>query len=193
MVPRSIAATFDIAERPDRQLLAAVEAYLENRSTLIVLDNCEHLVEACAEVASTLLRRSHRLQIIATSREALNVSGETIWRVSPLSAPAVTDSPGPADLTNFEAVRLFVERATAYHTDFHITRANATAVAEVCRGLDGIPLAIELAAARLPLLTAEQIAARLTDRFGLLTRGAPRGCLSSRSSRTGLARSASRA
>jgi non-specific serine/threonine protein kinase len=148
-----------------------VADYLRARRVLLVLDNAEHLVEACAQLAETLLRSCPDLQILATSREALGIGGETAWRVPSLALPDARREPGLKGLTQFEAARLFIGRAEAALPSFAVTNENAPAVAEICRRLDGIPLAIELAAARVKALTVEQIQARLDDRFRLLTGG----------------------
>jgi predicted ATPase/DNA-binding SARP family transcriptional activator len=136
---------------------------------LLVLDNCEHVVEACARLADALLRACPELKILATSREALGVGGERAWLVPPLDVP----DPGAmaAELAAVDSVRLFVERAQDVLATFELTEENAAAVADICVRLDGIPLAIELAAARVRLMTPEQIRARLSDAFALLTSG----------------------
>ena len=137
-----------------------------------MLDNCEHLIAACAELVEALLREAPALRILATSREALGVSGETVCRVPSLSLPERTGV-GPVDaLVDSEATQLFIERAGAVDPAFTPTPDNADAIARICRRLDGIPLAIELAAARVVVLSPEQIEARLQDRFRLLTGGA---------------------
>jgi predicted ATPase len=146
-------------------------AELVTRRALLVIDNCEHLIEACATVVGTLLRACPNVRILATSREPLRIPGETTWRVEPLSTPDPHDVPPVDALSQYEAVRLFVDRATGVTPGFRLTLANAAAVAAVCARLDGIPLAIELAAARTTVLTVEQIARRLDDRFRLLTGG----------------------
>jgi non-specific serine/threonine protein kinase len=138
---------------------------------LLVLDNCEHVVAACAEVAETLLWSCPHLRILATSREALGIPAEVVWRVPSLSLPVLEQLPPTSELIQYGAVRLFVERAAAVRSAFSLTDQNAPAVVAVCQRLDGIPLAIELAAARVPAMTVGQIAARLDDRFRLLTRG----------------------
>ena len=135
----------------------------------MVLDNCEHLVEACASLAEALLHSCPNLRILATSREALGVSGETLFAVPPLSLPDPRRLPAVEGLPRYEATRLFVERARAVRQDFALTEGNAMAVAQICYRLDGMPLAIELAAARVRVLSAEQISSRLDDSFGLLT------------------------
>ena len=138
-----------------------------------MLDNCEHLIASCAELVETLASRRRRsLRIVATSREALNVPGETICRVPSLSLPDVPASVSLEALIDHEATQLFVERASAVDPRFAPTPDNANAIASICRRLDGIPLAIELAAARIVVLSPQQIEARLQDRFRLLAGGA---------------------
>jgi predicted ATPase/DNA-binding CsgD family transcriptional regulator len=138
--------------------------YLEQRELLLILDNCEHLISACAEFAHSLLRRCCLdLRVLATSREPLGVVGEVVWRVPPLSLPGSTEEIGASD-----AVRLFVERAHAVSPGFALNDQNASTVADICRRLDGMPLAIELAAASLRILTPQQIVARLGGALDLL-------------------------
>ena len=137
---------------------------------MLVVDNCEHLVEACAQLIEQLLLACPRLKIIASSREALGIAGETVYRVPSLALPDEAD-PTPGALAHSESVQLFVERASAANPRFSLTDQNAAAVAQICRRLDGIPLALELAAARLTAFSAEQVASRLDDRFRLLTGG----------------------
>ena len=151
--------------------LDALLNHLRTKQALLVVDNCEHLVKACAELAETILSQCSRVRILTTSREALSISGEIAWLVPSLSLPAKDDLSVPTHLLQSESVRLFVERARAIRPDFALTPAHGQAVVDICRRLDGIPLAIELAAARLKALTVEQIDARLDDRFGLLTTG----------------------
>src|SRR5215831_14933131 len=134
---------------------------------LIVLDNCEHLLDATARLAEDLLGRCPRLRVLVTSREPLGILGEALCPVAPLVVP----EPGAVDAAASPAVRLFADRATAVRPDFAVTFDNIAAVADICRRLDGLPLAIELAAARLRTLPLEQVAARLDDRFRLLTGG----------------------
>lgn len=147
-----------------------VEA-LHDKNMLMILDNCEHLVEATAHLADALLDGCPRLRILATSREALNVAGETIWSVSPLSVPNPQRSLAFGELERYGATRLFVERASEREPRFSPGPANAGGIAEICRRLDGIPLAIELAAARVGVLSVRQISERLGDSLGLLTGG----------------------
>ena len=144
--------------------------YLEDKSTLMILDNCEHMVNGCAEFASTLLQRAPKVRVLATSQEALGIPDETVHRVPSLPVPDSPQSPMEA-LTKCAAVRLFVERAATVQPGFALTDQNAVVVAQITQSLDGIPLAIELAAARTNVLSAEQIADRLDDCFRLLTRG----------------------
>jgi DNA-binding NtrC family response regulator/predicted ATPase len=155
------------ASHPPRALLAGA---LARRRALLILDNCEHVVEACAELVEALLRACPQLGVLATSRERLNIPGESTFQVPSLAVPDERER-APERLARTEAVRLFVERARLVAPAFALTAENAAAVAEVCRRLDGLPLAIELAAARVRLLRVEQIVARLNDRFGLLTGG----------------------
>ena len=145
--------------------------YLAPREMLLLLDNCEHLIEACAGLVDVLLRSCPGLKILATSREALSVPGERTWLVPSLSLPGAQEEMVPWQLVRHGSIRLFVERAEAVAPDFTLNEQNAPAVARICQRLDGIPLAIELAAVRVRVLSASQIAARLDDRFLLLTGG----------------------
>jgi predicted ATPase/DNA-binding CsgD family transcriptional regulator len=166
-----VAAALGVDEEPGRPLLDTLADAVASRRLLLVLDNCEHLIDACAEVCHRLIDASPALTVVATSREPLRVAAETVWQVPPLSVAP----PGPLetveDATRYEAVRLFADRAAASLPGFTIGPANVGAVAALCRALDGMPLAIELAAARVRALSVEQIAERLADRFGLLTTG----------------------
>jgi non-specific serine/threonine protein kinase len=165
-----------IVEEPGRVVLDALTEYFQSRQVLLILDNCEHLIDACAEVVDTLLRACARVQFLATSREILGVAGEALWRVSSLSVVdpgvAVTGGSGLVEeVCGSESGRLFIDRARLVAPSFTITVHNAHAVAEVCRRLDGMPLSIELAAARLSMLSIDQIAADLDQSFRLLTGG----------------------
>jgi predicted ATPase/class 3 adenylate cyclase len=146
--------------------------YLHGKQALLVLDNCEHLIEACASLANDLLKDCWRVKILASSREALGVVGEIHFRVPSMSLPDSTRLPELAEMEQFEAVRLFSERARAVRPDFQVTTQNAPEVAQICQRLDGIPLAIELAAARLNILTTGQLFHHLENAFRLLTGGA---------------------
>jgi predicted ATPase/class 3 adenylate cyclase len=166
-----LANTWGLRQQPGQTIHAILVDYLRQKRLLLIMDNCEHLVDSVARLADQLLRAAPGLSILATSRETLNINGETLFRLPALSLPDVKRLPSPEGLTHFEAVRLFLERAQAVRPDFTITTANAPALAQICLRLDGIPLAIELAAARLRAFSLEQINARLEDRFRLLTGG----------------------
>ena len=171
LVPQAVAEALGVREQPGRSLIATLVDVLSKQETLLVLDNCEHLIEAAARLVETLLDSCADLRILATSREALGVAGETNWTVPPLSVPDELHATTVEDLENCEAVRLFVQRARYRRPAFTLSQHNARAVAEICRRLDGIPLAIELAAARVGVLPTEQIARRLEEPLKLLTVG----------------------
>jgi predicted ATPase len=156
-VARAVATAVGLREVPDRPLGDVLIGFLRNKSLLLVVDNCEHVVDAVARLIDDVLRTCPRVRILATSREPLGCVGETTWRV-----PTLTES---------EAVRLFTECAHAARPELAIGNADQAAVVEICRQLDGIPLAIELAAARVPVFSIQQIAVRLDDRFRLLSAG----------------------
>ena len=160
----------DIRTDPTRSSLELLIEYLDGKHTLLVLDNCEHLIEACAALATAVLRACPAVVLLATSREAMRLPGEQVWPVPPLTLPG-TEPASPEVLLGSEAIRLFVERAQAAHPRFRLTVANATAVAQISRTLEGMPLAIELAASRTTVLTPAQIAERLSDALQLLTEG----------------------
>jgi predicted ATPase/class 3 adenylate cyclase/DNA-binding CsgD family transcriptional regulator len=153
-------------------LVEAIAIRVGDRPTLIVVDNCEHVLDAVATFVDALLRRCESLTLIATSREPLGVPGETAWRVPSMPAPDAVHTEPVDSLSQFDAVRLFLDRATKVRPNFTLTAENAPAVAQICHRLEGIPLAVELAAARVRGLTVEQVAAGLDDRFRLLTGGA---------------------
>jgi predicted ATPase len=171
LVLHAFAQALEVRGAPGTPLFETLQAVLAPRRMLIVLDNCEHVLGACTALVDRLLTACPSLSILATSREALRVAGEHLWWVSPLPIPASDAEGAPADLIEIPAVQLFVARARAVAPSFRLTETNATAVARVCRRLDGIPLALELAAARMRVLTVEQIAARLDDALRLLTEG----------------------
>ncbi len=171
LVPRSVASTLGVREQPGRSLTETLSDHLGTKKVLLVLDNCEHLVEACASLAEALLHSCPELRILATSRETLGITGEVAWLVPSLSLPDLRRLPAVESLPRYESAHLFVERATGVKPTFAITEQNAPAVAQICYRLDGIPLAIELAAARAKVLSVEQIAERLDDCFRLLSAG----------------------
>jgi len=168
LVPYTLANALELRQ-VSPEPTADLAHYLEEKRLLVVLDNCEHLTDACAVLASKLLAAAPGLRIVATSRHVLGVEGEQILPVPPLSTPAAETEVGAGDATHYESVALFVDRATAVAPDFEIVDANRAAVLELCRRLDGIPLAIELAAVWLRILSPAQILDRLEDRFRLLT------------------------
>jgi predicted ATPase len=171
LVPAAAAAPFCLREVAGARLTDTLAEHLRSEQLVLVLDNCEHLVEPSAQLAEALLQTCPTLRIVATSREPLGVPGETTWRVPSLSVPDQADPPAAANLVSFEAVRLFAERARLVDPAFDLD-GTASSVAEVCRRLDGIPLAIELAAARVRMMRPQEIAARLGEAVRLLTGGA---------------------
>lgn len=173
LVPQRMATALGVREQPGQPLMATLNDHLRDKRLLIVLDNCEHLIDACAQLADGLLRACPDLHILATSREAINIEGEMSYLVPSLQIPNRQDPLSLDRLALNESVRLFVERARAAQAHFRLTPQSATAVTQLCQRLDGIPLAIELAAARVKALSVEQIAARLDDAFHLLV-GGPR-------------------
>jgi predicted ATPase/class 3 adenylate cyclase len=171
LVPAAVASTLGVREEANRPVEATLQDYLRSRSALLVLDNCEHLLTACANLVESLLRTCRKLKILASSREGLAISGEQTYRVPSLALPD-PQQPLPVErLHQFEAIRLFTDRAVLSQSSFTLTSANAAPVVEICRRLEGIPLAIELAAARVKALPVEQLAVRMDDFFRLLTGG----------------------
>jgi predicted ATPase/class 3 adenylate cyclase len=170
MILQTIVPMFGLREIPGVPLIKLVTDYLQGKQLLLVLDNCEHLVEACAQLINQLLRACPQLKVIASSREALGIAGEAIYRVPSLSLPNSANLT-PEALKHFESVQLFIERAAILQPRFSLNARNAPAIAQICQRLDGIPLALELAAARISIFSPEQIAVRLDDQFRLLTGG----------------------
>ena len=170
-VPQTVAAVFAVPGPVDRSFSVALIDFLRPREMLLVLDNCEHVLAACAELATALLRACPDVYILATSREPLNIDGEIRWETPSLSLVDPVPGVDAGLLFTSEAAQLFLDRAAATQPGFAAAGANAPVVAQICRQLDGLPLAIELAAARVPALSVEQIAARLGDRFDLLKVG----------------------
>ncbi|MSP13036.1 MAG: hypothetical protein EXR62_08760 [Chloroflexi bacterium] len=171
LLPHTVATALGLRLEPGQPLVKALTDYLQVKHLLLMLDNCEHLVEASARLVEALLRACSQVTILASSREALGIAGEVPFPVPSLALPDTRHLPPVASLADYEAIRLFIDRATAALPGFTFTGQNAPAVAQVCYRLDGIPLAIELAAARVKMLQVEQIEARLDDRFRLLTGG----------------------
>jgi predicted ATPase/DNA-binding XRE family transcriptional regulator len=172
LIPQTIRNAIGLVEQKDITILQALQEYLREKKVLFVLDNCEHLIETCAELSNELLSHTANLKILASSREVLGVQGEFSWRVPSLALPNVNDTPEVEQLSQYEAVRLFLQRAQLINPKFEVDKFNAPAIAQICSRLDGIPLAIELAAAKLRTLSVEQIRVRLDDRFNLLINGA---------------------
>lgn len=186
LVWQAVAKALDITEQPDRPFHELIIAALQERRLLLILDNCEHLISACAQLVGRLLSACAHLRVLATSRESLGIKGERVYSVHGLSFPTAgalarinttktLSSDAVEDLARYESLNLFLDRAVAVRSDFELTSQNARAIATVCHRLDGMPLAIELAAARVNVLTADQIAARLDDQLALLTSKKRRG------------------
>ncbi len=171
LVPQAVATALGVREQSGRPVLETLGDYLRAKQLLLLLDNCEHLAGACAQLAEQWLSACPHLHILATSREALSIGGETTWLVPSLSLPESPSSATVEELSRYEAIRLFVDRAATVLPTFRLTAANGPLVTQICRRLDGIPLAVELAAARVKVLHVEQMAARLDDVFHLLTAG----------------------
>lgn len=171
LLPQRVAAVLGLRERPDCSLLDLLVEYIHDKNLLIVLDNCEHIVGECAQFVEKLLHIAPKVKILATSRSPLNLAGETIYPIPPLSLPNPNAESPLLAPEKFEAVRLFIDRAMSARPDFRMTTANSQAIVKICQHLDGIPLAIELVTARLRAFSVEQIAVRIDDRFRLLTGG----------------------
>jgi predicted ATPase/class 3 adenylate cyclase len=171
LVPDVVARVLQVKEEPDSPLLQTISSYLKDKRLLLLLDNCEHCMEACSELTHELLQSSPELRILATSREGLKTPGEVTWTVPSLTLPDPENIPELQQLERFEAVKLFITRAVAIQSKFALSTRNAPAVAQICHTLDGIPLAIELAAVRIKLFSPADILERLENRFQLLTGG----------------------
>ena len=171
LVPHAVATVVGVRESANEPLEATLSRHLGSLRALIVLDNCEHLVEGCARLVQVLLQKCPVLTVLATSREVLEVPGEVVWRLAPLAVPDALRSNEVDDLLRCEAVALFVDRATLADPSFRLEQKNAARVAEICSRLDGIPLALELAAARISVMSLEDLASRLEDRFRALRSG----------------------
>ena len=171
LVPQAVAKAVDVREISDQPLIETLAETLRSKQILLVMDNCEHLISACAQLADRLLSECQHLKILATSREALDILGETVWHAPSLSLPDTQEALGIKSLRKYESVRLFTERAEVLQPQFALTAQNVQAVTQICHRLSGMPLAIELAAARIKMMTVDEIASRLHDRFSLLTSG----------------------
>jgi predicted ATPase/DNA-binding SARP family transcriptional activator/DNA-binding CsgD family transcriptional regulator len=172
LVPQAVAQALGVPEQPGRPLLETLKDALRSRKMLLVVDNCEHLIEAVVGLVDSLLDSCPKLRVLATSRETLNAAGEVTWVVPSLTVPySSQEAYTPPELEGYESVRLFVQRASQRDPFFELNPRNGQAVAQVCRRLEGIPLAIELAAGRMGMLSAEQLASRLEDFLKLLTGG----------------------
>jgi len=171
LIAQAILSVLGVQQSQGRIPLEILKEYLHDKKPLIILDNCEHLIESCVRIVNTLLNSAPNLEILATSREALGIQGERIYTVPSLSLPDIHHLPVIEQLSQYEAVRLFIDRASLVSPHFDIDEENAGSITRICSRLDGIPLAIELAAARVKMMSVEQISARLDDRFRLLTGG----------------------
>ena len=171
LVPNTVASTLGISEESGQPPMAALLEWFGERELLIILDNCEHLLDVCAGFVDSVLRKSRGIRILASSREALGIAGETAYRVPSLPIPDLKEQFTLEQLEECESTRLFIERAVQTLPTFNVTSASLPTIIQICQRLDGIPLAIELAAARVKVLSVEQIAERLDDRFKLLSGG----------------------
>ncbi|MGE5264534.1 MAG: ATP-binding protein, partial [Acidobacteriota bacterium] len=171
LLPQTVAFALGVPEQPGRAILDLLIDHVRAKQLLLILDNCEHLIDACAKLVDKLLRAAPDLKIVTSSREDLGIAGETVHRVPSLSVFEPGQAPTLDAILHSECVRLFLERASAVQSSFQLTEKNAPSIAQICRRLDGIPLAVELAAARVKVFSPEQIASRLDNRFGLLTGG----------------------
>jgi len=177
LIPQLIVESLNLRLMENQPLLEGLKRFLRPRQLLLVLDNCEHLRATCVEFAQQLLSAAPEITILATSREALGISGEMIYPLSGLALPAAARSagggppeqPDPRELMAYDAVHLFVERAGAFSPHFKLTRDNALTITEICSNLDGLPLALELASARTNVLTIQEITSHLNNRFSFLS------------------------
>jgi predicted ATPase/class 3 adenylate cyclase len=171
LVPQAVASVLGVKEDAGRPITEALTRFVQDRRLLITFDNCEHVVQACADLANHLLRASPSVKLLASSREALQIAGEVTYAVPPLGVPDHRWVPTVADVAAQDSVRLFVDRVRIAQPGFEVNEGNALAVGQICRQLDGIPLALELAAARARHMSVATLASRITDRFKLLTNG----------------------
>src|SRR2546421_5432987 len=171
LVSNAVLVALDLRDQAFTEPLVLLLSYLKDKELLLLVDNCEHLLGSAAQVVGAVIRDAPNVRVIATSREPLAIAGEHVVPVPPLELPSAHAAESLAQLGQNESIMLFTERAAAASGTFELAAANQTAVANLCRRLDGLPLAIELAAVRTRVLTVEQIRDRLNDRFGLLTGG----------------------
>ncbi len=171
LISQAVARVFGLSDGPGRRSFEGLSEYVAGRCLLLILDKCEHLLDDCSQFVNAILRAAPHLKVLATSREALNLPDEHVYRVPSLDAPDVHHLPAFEQLTQFESMRLFIERAVLATPSFAVTNENAPAMAQICQRLDGLPLAIELAAARVNSLPVEAISTRLDDRFRLISGG----------------------
>lgn len=171
LIIKEITITLGLKEDPTTDIFETLKSFLKSKKILLLLDNTEHLLNKCAKIAEDLLSYCPNLKIISTSRESFNIPGETIYRVPPLSMPEKIENETYETLCQYESVKFFYDRAVSVNSNFQLTKENIHIIAELCKKLDGIPLAIELASKRMNVLTAEKILERLSDRFKLLTSG----------------------
>src|SRR5258706_4400453 len=165
LVPQAVAGALGLKEQPGKSASEIVSGWLGSKSVLLVLDNAEHLLEGCARLVDHILRRSDHVAVLVTSRERLGIAGELTYRVPSLTVPGTNETLTPERVSSYEGVGLFVDRAQLVRPDFEVTTENASAVASICARLDGMPLAIELAAPRLRSMSADELSERLDQRF----------------------------
>ena len=171
LVLQMVASTLGIREQTEQPLLTTIIMRFQSKRLLLLFDNCEHVLTTCVPLVASLLQACPSMHLLATSRERLKVAGETVWYVSPLSCPSLSTSLSLEQVQNAEAVQLFYDRASSVEPHFKITAQNASTIAWICHHLDGIPLALELAATRVHMFSVQQLAERLDERFRILTDG----------------------
>ena len=173
LVPQAVAQALQVKEQSTRPLIETLSSHLASKKLLLALDNAEHLLKGCAHLVDEIVRRCPDIAVLVTSRERLRIMGELTYRVPSLTVPGTNEPLTPAAVAPYEGVRLFVDRAKLLRPDFDLTKENASSVASICARLDGMPLAIELAAPRLRSMSVEELSQRLAQRFALLTDGSP--------------------
>jgi non-specific serine/threonine protein kinase len=171
LLPQAVARALEVKEQPGESVSESVSGWLASKSLLLVLDNAEHVLEGCARIVGHVLSRNNNVTVLTASRERLGMTGELTYRVPSLTVPGTDELLSPEIVSSYEGVRLFIDRATLLRPRFHVTSENAAAVASICARLDGMPLAIELAAPRLSAMSVEELSERLDQRFALLTEG----------------------